>query len=85
MNNESVWDRIRAHAGETFHTKTGLPFTYEVPGNYRFGEPGEPLALKDQLRQGAECHARGWPRCPQGSSGIGVHVSHPHGSTYPPG
>ena len=34
MNIETVWDRIRAHAGETFHTKTGLPFTYEVPGNY---------------------------------------------------
>lgn len=29
-----VWERIARHAGETFHTITGLPFTYEVPGNY---------------------------------------------------
>lgn len=34
MNIEIVWSRIRAHSQETFHTKTGLPFTYEVPGNY---------------------------------------------------
>jgi hypothetical protein len=31
---EIVWDRIRRHAGEEFLTITGLPFTYEVPGNY---------------------------------------------------
>jgi hypothetical protein len=29
-----VWERIRLHAGEEFLTITGLPFTYEVPGNY---------------------------------------------------
>lgn len=34
MDIEDVWSRIRAHAQELFHTKTGLPFTYEVPGNY---------------------------------------------------
>lgn len=27
---EEVWERIVAHAGEAFHTKTGLPLTYEV-------------------------------------------------------
>lgn len=31
---EAVWTRIQRHAGQPFHTKTGLPFTYEVPGNY---------------------------------------------------
>jgi hypothetical protein len=29
-----VWARIERHAGESFETKTGLLFTYEVPGNY---------------------------------------------------
>ena len=28
-----VWDRIRAYAGEDFHTATGRPFTYATPGN----------------------------------------------------
>jgi len=31
---DSVWARIAQHAGQEFHTVTGLPFTYEVPGNY---------------------------------------------------
>lgn len=31
---ETVWARIKAHAGEEFRTITGLPFTYQVPGNY---------------------------------------------------
>ncbi len=31
---DHVWDRIKRRAGEQFLTKTGLPFTYEVPGNY---------------------------------------------------
>ena len=30
---EEVWKRIVAHAGETFHTKTGLPLTYELVGD----------------------------------------------------
>ena len=33
-NIEQVWQRIQRHAGEEFHTVTGLPFTYDVPGNY---------------------------------------------------
>ena len=28
-----VFNRILAHKGETFHTITGLPFTYEIRGN----------------------------------------------------
>lgn len=27
---DEVWRRIEAHAGETFHTKTGLRLTYSV-------------------------------------------------------
>lgn len=27
---DDVWDRIRRHAGETFHTATGLPFGEEI-------------------------------------------------------
>ena len=30
MNVEAVWSQIKAHAGETFYTKTGKPFTYHV-------------------------------------------------------
>lgn len=33
-NVDDVWERIRQHAGESFTTVTGLPFTYAVPGNY---------------------------------------------------
>lgn len=29
-----VWERIRRHSGEEFHTIRGLPFTYDVPGNF---------------------------------------------------
>jgi hypothetical protein len=31
---DRVWARIKANAGLEFRTVTGLPFTYEVPGNY---------------------------------------------------
>ena len=31
---DQVWERIQRHAGDGFHTKTGMAFTYEVPGNY---------------------------------------------------
>jgi hypothetical protein len=30
---EEVWRRIVQHEGETFYTKTGLPFTYQVRGS----------------------------------------------------
>mgnify|MGYP000324203058 CR=1 FL=1 len=29
-----VWRRIEEHAGQEFHTVTGKPFTYRVPGAY---------------------------------------------------
>jgi hypothetical protein len=30
---ETAWRRIEAFAGQRFHTKTGLPFTYSVAGS----------------------------------------------------
>ena len=30
---QMIWSRIIEHAGETFFTKTGLKFTYEIVGN----------------------------------------------------
>lgn len=29
---DDVWRRIESHEGEEFHTLTGKPFTYRVPG-----------------------------------------------------
>ena len=29
-----VWDRIKQEEGDLFHTKTGLPFFYEIDGDY---------------------------------------------------
>ena len=34
LDEETLWARIRRHAGAQFQTKTGRPFTYSVPGNY---------------------------------------------------
>jgi hypothetical protein len=31
---DDVWTRIERHAGQTFNTAAGLPFTYRVPGAY---------------------------------------------------
>jgi hypothetical protein len=33
-NFEAIWQRIRQYEGEAFRTKTGLAFTYSVPGAY---------------------------------------------------
>lgn len=30
---EEIWSRIIAHTGDTFYTKTGMEFTYEIRGN----------------------------------------------------
>ena len=32
--NDLVWKNILLHAGETFYTKTGKPFTYHLRNNY---------------------------------------------------
>jgi hypothetical protein len=34
VTDEIVWERIQRHAGEEFRTKTKVPFTYEVYGDY---------------------------------------------------
>lgn len=30
----TVWGNIRRHAGEEFHTKTGVPFSYHIRNDY---------------------------------------------------
>ena len=30
-----AWKRVKDHQGEVFHTRTGLPFTYEVEDDAR--------------------------------------------------
>ncbi len=30
---DKIWNRIIAHAGENFYTKTGLEFTYKINGD----------------------------------------------------
>ena len=34
VNVDDVWARIQTCAEQEFRTVTGIPFTYEVPGNY---------------------------------------------------
>ena len=29
-----IWERIKQCAGETFYTKTGVPFTYHIRNDY---------------------------------------------------
>lgn len=57
-NFEEVWRRIQQHAGETFHTITGLPFTYAVPGDYlrvtRDGKEINRSLSKTNFRKAAE-------------------------------
>jgi hypothetical protein len=31
---DTVWERIKRHAGQEFQTISGLPFTYVVPGKF---------------------------------------------------
>ncbi len=55
---KDVWRRIQRQAGETFHTITGLPFTYTVLGDYlRVARDGEEINRsfsKTNFRQAAE-------------------------------
>ena len=34
MDPHNIWSRIAAHAGETFRTVTGIPYTYHVDGDW---------------------------------------------------
>lgn len=38
---ENYWDVITEHQGETFYTKSGLPFTYQVLGKELFADRRE--------------------------------------------
>lgn len=38
---ENYWEIITAHCGETFYTKKGLPFTYQVNGKELFADRRE--------------------------------------------
>ncbi len=45
---DEVWRRIEAHQGETFHTKTGVPLTYSVPGTQLVTDRSDyPLHIAD--------------------------------------
>jgi hypothetical protein len=51
-----VWERIQHYAGEEFRTKTELPFTYVVPGNFlrvtRQGHEINRSLVANELREG---------------------------------
>lgn len=55
---EHVWERICRHAGGEFRTVQGLPFTYEVPGNFlvitRDGKEVNRSLSKTNFRKAAE-------------------------------
>lgn len=56
---EEVWERIQRSAGQEFRTKTGLPFTYSVPGSYiRINREGEEINRSLSKTNFAKAHAR---------------------------
>jgi len=52
---ENVWQRIVEHQGETFKTKTGLPFTYRVEGD-KFLQDRTPWTITIQDFEEAFAH-----------------------------
>jgi len=47
-----MWNKIKCHEGETFHTVSGLPFTYKVVDDntiipYRNGKPMWRITLEN--------------------------------------
>jgi hypothetical protein len=72
---EHAWDRIQRRAGEEFHTSSGLPFTYRVPGDFaritRDGEEIERSLSKTSFAKAADVMPVSGPgalRNSQGSS-----------------
>ena len=57
IEEEELWQILLKHEGETFYTKKGLPFTYEIRGNV-CGQKGE-IHYQKYL----------WEGIPQGLSG----------------
>lgn len=58
---EGVWQRVRQHAGEVFHTSRGLPLTYAIDGNgVWFFRDGKRIERRLSFSQ----FAAGISRCP---------------------
>ena len=52
---EEVWARIVKHEGEEFHTKKGLPFTYEIRGEVFFPSRTDDQISKSDFEKTLEC------------------------------
>ena len=52
---EEVWARIVEHEGEEFHTKTVLPFTYEIRGDVLFPSRTDYQISKSDFEKALEC------------------------------
>jgi len=48
---QSVWARITSLSGETFHTKTGIPFSYDAAGSSVVLRNTERNLPRSQFRQ----------------------------------
>ena len=83
---DAVWNRIRSHAGETFKTKTGLAFSYHVPGAYlrvdRNGHEIERSLSRTNFENAAAQLPAGGPGDLKDRPGRFLHLGHPDGSTH---
>lgn len=50
MSFQDIWCKIEKHAGETFHTKDGKEFTYEIQGELFVADQGEQLISKNDFQ-----------------------------------
>ncbi len=86
---DAVWERIKRHAGEQFETIRGLPFTYEVPGNYlrvtRDDEVNRPLSRTNFAKAFEHMPVNGQPWRASGSPRLVVHVGDTVRPPYPSG
>jgi len=51
MSFEEVWSKIEKHAGETFHTKDGVEFTYKIEGDLFIAAEGDQTILKSDFQR----------------------------------
>lgn len=54
LNADNLWDVVAAHAGKTFYTKKGLPFTYRVKGGELFTDRRERSITLSTFRKAYE-------------------------------
>ena len=54
MSFDEVWNNIIRCAGQEFHTKTGLPFTYTVVDGYVMPNRTNYLLARQQFQKAAE-------------------------------